>query len=440
MFCDETKIRVIAGKGGEGCASFRREKYVPRGGPDGGDGGHGGSVILQSDENINTLSDLNTKRIYRAENGGNGKGKNMTGKTGEDIIVKVPTGTVIWDSEKTTIIADLNKHNQSYEIVRGGKGGLGNQHFATSTNQAPTFAENGEPGEEKEIVLELKLVADVGLVGMPSVGKSTLISHVSNARPKIAAYEFTTLIPNLGVVDIRKFGGDSKDAFVVADMPGLIEGASQGKGLGHEFLKHISRTAVLIHIIDPLRDKPAETFTKIQNELKIFDKTLAKKPLIIAINKVDAVSEKNLEKIEKSMLKITKKKIFRISAVTGEGLKELIFEALKTLKKSRKKAIEKRKKDKTEKSLETIVLKPHETLISFKVKKHNGRFIVTGERIEQVAKMTNTAKEEGLKRMYDMLSRLGVEKALKREKIKEGDMIEIAGRKFQYLDLHGNKK
>jgi len=435
MFCDETKIRVIAGKGGEGCSSFRREKYIPRGGPDGGDGGNGGNIILKSDENINTLSEINSKKTYRAEDGENGKGKNKKGKTGTDMILKVPMGTIVWDDKKTKILVDLNKHNNEYTIAKGGKGGLGNQHFATSTNQAPTFAENGEPGEEKEITLELRLVADAGLIGMPSVGKSTLISHISNARPKIASYEFTTIIPNLGVVDLKKFGGDPKESFVVADMPGLIEGASQGKGLGHEFLKHIARTSVLVHIIDPLRDNPSQTFKKIQEELKIFDKSLSKKPLIIAINKIDAVTEKDVEKIEKEITKIAKKKIFRISAVSGEGLKDLIFEILKTIKKQRTITIQKRKKEEKKQETYMPILKPHERLVNFTVKKKKGIFVITGERIEQVAKMTNVSTQEGLKRIHNMLSRLGIERVLKKEKIQDGDTVEISGKRFQYLGL-----
>jgi GTP-binding protein len=435
MFCDETKIKVIAGKGGDGCASFRREKYIPKGGPDGGDGGRGGNVILKSNENINTLFEINSKKLYKATSGENGKGSNKTGKTGEDLTLEVPVGTVIWNENKSKIIADLNKNNQEFILAKGGKGGLGNQHFATSINQTPTFAENGEPGQEKEVTLELKLVADVGLVGMPSVGKSTLISHVSNARPKIAAYEFTTLIPNLGVVDMQRFGGSKTNSFVIADMPGLIEGASMGKGLGHKFLKHIARTSVIIHIIDPLRENPAETFEKIQNELKTFDKSLIKKPLIVAINKIDAVTEKDLEKIELTIRpKLPKKsvKIFRISAVTGTGLKELLFESLKIVEKARATRIkESLKKPESE---EIIVLHPHEKLVKFQLKKEKGKFIITGERIEQLVKMTNIKNLEGLQRIYKFMDKMGITRALRREKVKNNDIIEIADKQIQYLE------
>ena len=336
MFCDETQIKLTGGRGGDGCVSFRREKFVAKGGPSGGDGGKGGNMILKANENINTLSDLNTRKQYKAQDGARGRSKNMTGGNAEDMILPVPIGTIIYNPDKTKILADLSTKDQEYLAAKGGKGGLGNQHFATSINKAPKFAESGEPGEETTVQLELKLVADVGLVGLPSVGKSTLISHISNARPKIASYEFTTIIPNLGVVDMVRHGGSLQDSFVVADLPGLIEGASQGKGLGHQFLRHIARNKVLIHIIDPLRPKPIENFKKIQRELELFDKSLIKKPLLVAINKTDAIPEKDIEKIEKKLKeKIPKiKRIHRISAVTGVGLKELLFDTVKGLKKA----------------------------------------------------------------------------------------------------------
>jgi len=457
MFCDETKIKVIAGKGGDGSVNFRREKFVPKGGPDGGDGGKGGNIIILADENINTLSDINSQKHYRAESGENGKKKKMSGKGGKDLILKVPVGTVIWNSEKTMIIIDLNKNGQAFTIAKGGKGGLGNQHFASSVHQSPTFAENGEPGEEKEIILELKMVADLGLIGMPSAGKSTLISHISNARPKIADYEFTTLIPNLGVVDLAHFGGSHSDSFVVADIPGLIEGAHQGKGLGHKFLKHISRTSVLIHMIDPLRGNPADNFIKIQRELELFDKNLVKKPLIVAINKIDAVREQDLKKIEEELKSIFQKKsqnkkskllpqktqpfsskIFRISAVTGAGLKELLFEALKKIKEYKSKTIKKEEKTQKIKSKEIPVLKPHETLVKFKIEKvikHKDHkvYVITGKRIEQLISMTDTNNPEGVQRLYHFFNKMGILRALKREKISFNDIIEIANKKIPYI-------
>ena len=245
MFCDELKIKVVAGKGGDGCVSFRREKFVPKGGPDGGDGGNGGNIIIKVNPHLNTLSNLANKKIYKADQGVRGKRKNMHGKSAQNLILEVPKGTIILNEDKSEMLADLNKEGELLTIAKGGKGGMGNARFVSSTHQIPRFAETGEPGEEKEVILELKLVADVGLIGLPSAGKSTLISVISNARPKIAAYHFTTLVPNLGVVSM---GGNN--SFVVADIPGLIEGASQGKGLGHQFLKHIARTKLLVHIVD----------------------------------------------------------------------------------------------------------------------------------------------------------------------------------------------
>ena len=435
MFCDETKIFVTAGKGGDGCVSFRREKFVSKGGPDGGDGGQGGNIVLRANENINTLSDINSRKHYKADAGGPGRKKNMSGKTGEDLILQIPVGTVIWNIDKSEILMDLNTHNQEYIIAKGGKGGLGNQHFSSSVNQVPTFAENGEPGEEKEILLELKLVADVGLVGLPSVGKSTLISHVSNARPKIAEYEFTTLVPNLGVVDMKKFGGSNEDSFVIADIPGIIEGASHGKGLGLKFLRHIARNSVLIHIVDPLRPgDPVENFKKIQNELKLFDKSLVKKPLIIAINKIDAVQPKEIEKIAKALTEAIKpkpKKIFPISSVAGYGLKELLFEALKATRniKPERKPINK----------ETVILRPHERLVKFKIekiknKKNHRVFVISGKRIEQLLKMTDISNYQGLERVYHFLNKMGILKALRKEKAGISDIIEIAGKNIPYRD------
>ncbi|MFA4890836.1 MAG: GTPase ObgE [Candidatus Gracilibacteria bacterium] len=436
MFCDETKILVIAGHGGDGSVSFRREKYVPKGGPDGGDGGQGGNIILKANENINTLSDINSHKHYKAESGGAGHKKNMSGKTGEDLILQVPVGTVIWNIDKSKIITDLSSHNQEFIITKGGKGGLGNQHFASSVNQAPTFAETGEPGEEKEILLELKLVADVGLVGFPSVGKSTLIAHVSNARPKIAEYEFTTLVPNLGVVDMKRFGGGNSDAFVIADIPGIIEGASHGKGLGLKFLRHIARNSVLIHIVDPLRPNPIENFKIIQHELELSDKSLIKKPLIVAINKIDAVQPKEVEKITKELLENIKpkpKKIFPISSVTGKGLKELLFEALKEIRNTRQSS------PREIKSQETIILTPHKELVKFKIeqvkkKKTHKIFIISGQRIEQVLRMTDLNNPQGVERVYHFLNKMGILKAVKREKAEISDIIEIAGKHIPYRD------
>jgi len=291
QFVDYVKIYVKAGDGGRGCVSFRREKYVPRGGPDGGDGGKGGDVIIKASSDLHTLLDYRYKKIYKAERGEHGKGSNMTGRDGEDLIIKVPVGTVIKNMETNKIIADLDEEGKSIVIAKGGRGGLGNTHFATSTNQAPRYAQPGQKGEELWIILELKLLADVGLIGLPNAGKSTLISVISSAKPKIADYPFTTLTPVLGVV---KYG--DHQSFVVADIPGLIEGAHRGTGLGHQFLRHVERTSMLLHLVDVsdfIDSDPVENFEKIQKELELYNPSLIKKPLAVAGTKIDLAHKAN---------------------------------------------------------------------------------------------------------------------------------------------------
>lgn len=423
MFCDELKIRVIAGKGGDGCVSFRREKYIPMGGPNGGDGGNGGDIILKVNENLNTLSTLVHQKVYKAEKGGNGRSKNMHGKNAAHLIIEVPKGTMVFDGDKSKMMIDLNGKNEEYVLAKGGKGGLGNAHFASSTHQAPRFAETGEPGEEKKIVLELKLVADVGLLGMPSVGKSTLISVISNARPKIAAYHFTTLTPNLGVVNF------AEQSFVVADIPGLIEGASKGKGLGHEFLKHICRTKLLVHIIDATQENPYKNFKTINKELEEFDKELAKKEQIIVINKIEMIDEKTLKTIKKE---IKKKDIFPISALTKEGLKPFLYEILKKLEKIRKK-----EKNAPIPKKEIPVLRPHLDRVKFEIEKiiykeDHKIFRIIGKRIEQLAVMTNIDNPEGLERMYHYFDRMKIKKAVEQNGAQVGDFIKILDKKIPY--------
>ena len=324
MFADRAKIYVRSGKGGDGHVSFRREKYVPNGGPDGGDGGTGGSVIFEVDEGMNTLSDYRHVRKYCAEHGENGGKRNCTGKNGKDIILKVPEGTVVKEAESGKVITDMSGDNKRYVLLTGGKGGNGNQHYATSTMQAPKYAQPGQPAKELDLLLELKVIADVGLVGFPNVGKSTFLSRVSNAQPKIANYHFTTLNPNLGVVDL-----DGAKGFVVADIPGLIEGASEGVGLGHEFLRHVERTKVMIHVVDAAgtegRD-PIEDIHAINKELALYSEDLAKRPQVIAANKMDALygdKEELMERLEKEFGPFGYK-IFPISAVSGEGIRELL--------------------------------------------------------------------------------------------------------------------
>lgn len=321
-FIDEARVYVKAGDGGRGCVSFRREKYVPKGGPDGGNGGRGGDVIFLADNRLASLLDFRYKREYEAERGQHGMGSLCSGKDGEDLVIKVPVGTVIKELETGELLADLTADGQEYVCCKGGRGGKGNAHFATSTHQTPRFAQPGEPGTESHLQLELKLLADVGIIGFPNVGKSTLISHISAAKPKVADYPFTTLIPNLGIVKFGDFGG-----YVVADIPGLIEGAHEGKGLGIKFLRHIERTKIFIHIIDisPFTERePLHDFEIVNNELKSFNPELALRPQVVALNKVDITEAK--ERVPE-LLKFFKDlgiKVFMISAATGEGLKELV--------------------------------------------------------------------------------------------------------------------
>jgi GTPase len=327
MFIDQATIYVKAGNGGNGIISFRREKYIPKGGPDGGNGGKGGDIILRVDTQLTTLMDFRYKRNYTAEHGDHGQGANRTGKSGQDTIIRVPAGTIIKNEETDEIIADLIHENEEIILARGGRGGKGNAEFATSINQAPRKATKGTPGEEHSIQLELKLLADIGLIGFPNAGKSTLISRISAARPKIADYPFTTLIPNLGIVRYGEY-----KSFVVADMPGLIEGAHTGKGLGIEFLRHIERTRVIVCLIESTAEDIKEQYTTLMHELKSFNETMAKKPQIITISKMDIADDESLARLKK--VKFPKRiPVYQISAVTGEGIKELTDEMWKQLSK-----------------------------------------------------------------------------------------------------------
>jgi GTPase len=430
MFCDELQIKVVAGKGGNGCASFRREKFVPKGGPDGGDGGMGGDIIIKVNPNLNTLGHLARKKLYKAKNGEAGKGKKMYGKNAEHFVIEVPKGTIIFNKDKSEQLADLTQIGSQIIMAKGGIGGSGNAHFATSTHQAPRFAETGEPGEKNEIILELKLVADVGLIGLPSAGKSTLISVISNARPKIAAYHFTTLIPNLGVV--------SDHNFVVADIPGLIEGASSGKGLGIQFLKHIKRTKLLVHIIDGSLENPSGNYKTIKKELKEFDKELIKKPEIIVINKIDLLSEEEIQKVTKELKKTTKKtQIFTISAITKEGLKPVLFEIQKILTELKKKEQAELAKTPPE---EIPILRPHLDKVKYEIEKieakkdnkNNKIFHISGKRIEQLIIMTDTRNQEGLERIYYYIEKCGLKNALEKKKAKVGDILRIKAKEIPF--------
>lgn len=437
MFCDELNLKITAGDGGNGALSFRREKFIPRGGPDGGDGGRGGNIIFRANANVNTLNHLSNRKMYKAESGGKGRGNNMTGNDAEDLILDVPEGTIIYTADKKQQLADLSKPDQVIILAKGGKGGMGNLRFTSSTNQAPHFAETGEPGEEKDILLELKLVADVGLIGLPSVGKSTLISVISNARPKIAAYHFTTLIPNLGVVNMRQFGGSDMESFVVADIPGLIEGASEGKGLGHKFLRHVSRTKLLVHIIDGTSENPQKDYKTIIGELKLFDKKLSKLKQIVALNKIDMLDEETLKEKMKEVQKITKTiKVYPLSCMTRVGLKELMFQVLRDLteiqKKEKKVRIAERKKEVT-----IPVLQPHIDKVKFFIENvektaENTIFHVGGKRIEQLISMTDIKNPEGLERIYHYMGRMGLQKAVEKKGATFGDIIIIKGKIIPY--------
>jgi GTP-binding protein len=423
MFIDEVIIELNAGRGGNGCMAFRREKYVEMGGPFGGNGGHGGNIIFEVDEGLNTLIDLRYKKLYKAPQGEHGQGKAMNGKNAEDLIVKVPIGTVITDADTNLIIGDLTKKGDRVVAAYGGRGGRGNMAFATRNNPAPAFCENGEPGEEKKVKVELKLLADVGLVGLPSVGKSTFISKVSAAKPKIAAYHFTTLTPNLGVVKTK----DGR-SFVVADLPGLIEGASLGEGLGDKFLKHIERTRVIAHIIDMSafegRD-PVEDYKIINKELENFNKKIMDKPQIVIANKMDMESSKeNLERFKKEV----NCEVYPISAETGEGLDKVLIKLADMLDKIERQPLYEEEK------FESHVLYKFKKEQPFRIYKEGDTFVVVGEEIEKILKMTWFASDEAFVRFSKKLRKLGIDDKLKEMGIEEGDTVRILDYEFEYRD------
>lgn len=426
MFADRAKIYVRSGKGGDGHVSFRREKYVPNGGPDGGDGGTGGSVIFEVDEGMNTLSDYRHVRKYCAEHGENGGKRNCTGKNGKDIILKVPEGTVIKEAESGKVIADMSGKNKRYVLLTGGKGGNGNQHYATSTMQAPKYAQPGQPAKELDLLLELKVIADVGLVGFPNVGKSTLLSRVSNAQPKIANYHFTTLNPNLGVVDL-----DGAKGFVVADIPGLIEGASEGVGLGHEFLRHVERTKVMIHVVDAAgtegRD-PIEDIHAINKELALYSEDLAKRPQVIAANKMDALytdRDELLERLEKEFGPMGYK-IFPISAVSGEGVRELLYHVRHMLDDINEEPTI------FEQEYDPEILAVGDDPYTVEYDEENEEYVVEGPKIEKMLGYTNLESEKGFVFFQKFLKETGILDELEKLGIQEGDTVRMYGLVFQY--------
>ena len=424
MFTDYAKIIIKSGNGGDGAVTFRREKYVAAGGPDGGDGGKGGDIYFRVDPNVNTLIDFRYTKKFKAQNGENGSGGNKYGKSGEDLYIDVPIGTIIRDSETGKIVADLSKEGQVELVLKGGRGGKGNSHFATATRQVPRFAQAGEDGEEKEVILELKLLADVGLLGFPNVGKSTFLSVVTDAKPKIANYHFTTIEPNLGVVKTEK--GDS---FVIADIPGIIEGASEGIGLGIQFLRHVERTRLLLHVIDVSGVEgrnPVQDFHTINEELKKYSEKLSQRKQIIVANKIDIMQDdtgyKELEKLAKEQ----NIEIFKISGATGQGIKELlnrVSEVLKTLPKEEIVDEEDR-----------VVYTLNDDSNDFTVRKEDGIFIIEGKAINRLMGRINIDDNESMYYFEKSLKQLGIEAELKKQGIKEGDTVKVLNWTFEWYE------
>ena len=427
MFTDYVKIYVTAGKGGNGAISFRHEKYVAAGGPDGGDGGKGGNVYFKVDKDANTLIEFRYKKKFKAQNGENGQGARKYGKSGDDLYIKVPIGTVIKDANTNEVLADLSEPEEEALILKGGRGGLGNSHFATPTRQAPRFAQDGEPGEEKELILELKLLADVGLIGFPNVGKSTFLSVVSSATPKIANYHFTTIDPNLGVVK-SKYG----DSFVIADIPGIIEGASEGAGLGIQFLRHIERTRLLLHFIDVSGSEgrnPVDDYNKINDELKKYSEKLAKRKQIIVASKSDLIQDddKNFNELKKIAEK-NSQPIFKISAVTGDGVEELMNYVSKTLKTLPKENL-------------IEITNEHEKVYklddkeeSYTITKEGKIFVVTGEKVDRILRKVNITDNESLYYLHKKLDEIGLNQELKKRGIKDGDTVKIGNYEMEWED------
>lgn len=423
MFADSAKIFIKSGKGGDGHVSFRRELFVAAGGPDGGDGGKGGDIIFEVDEGLNTLTDFRMKRKYVAGDGEPGGKRRCHGADAKNLIIKVPEGTVIKDFESGKVIADMSGENKREVILRGGKGGFGNMNFATATMQVPKFAKPGQPGKEMFVLLELKVIADVGLVGFPNVGKSTLLSRVSNAKPKIANYHFTTLDPHLGVVDVKGAGG-----FVMADIPGLIEGASEGVGLGHDFLRHIERTKVLVHVVDAASTEgrdPVEDIKTIMNELKGYDESLLDRPQVIAANKIDAIYDEENDNIKRIREAFPDIKVFPISGVSGKGIPELLYELVNILSTI----------DRTptvfEKEFEIDYSSDKNLPFTVEIDE-DGVFVVEGPRIEKMLGYTNLDSEKGFDFFQKFLKTSGVLEKLEEAGIEDGNTVRMYGHEFDY--------
>ena len=431
MFADRARIFIKSGKGGDGHVSFRRELYVPDGGPDGGNGGKGGDIIFEVDKGLNTLGDFRHNSKYIAKSGEEGGKRRCTGRDGEDLVIKVPEGTVIYDDESRKVIADMSNDNLREVILKGGRGGKGNMNYATSTMQAPQYAQPGQDAQELWVRLELKVIADVGLVGFPNVGKSTLLSRVTNARPKIANYHFTTLNPNLGVVDL-----DGGRGFVIADIPGLIEGASEGVGLGHEFLRHIERTKVIIHMVDAAsteRRDPVADIKAINEELRAYNPELLKRPQVIAANKIDAIytddETENPVDVIKKAFEPEGIKVYPISAVTGQGLKELLYYVRELLDSMTDEPVM------FEKELDTDTLFDNPNEAFYVEKDDKGVYVVSGPRIDRMLGYTNLESEKGFNFFQKFLRQTGILKQLKELGVQEGDTVRVGDYlEFDYYD------
>lgn len=423
MYFDEVVIEVSGGKGGDGVIHFRREKYVPRGGPDGGDGGHGGNIVLLVDQHRNTLSDFRHQRIFKASDGSKGKGKNQTGASGEDLVIKVPPGTMAFDEENGSLIGDLVEDGQRLIICNGGRGGRGNTRFKTSTNKAPRLAEKGEPPEEKIIRLELKLIADVGIIGVPNAGKSTLLSVISNAKPKIAPYPFTTLQPNLGVVDL-----EDDIQLVLADIPGLIEGAHRGEGLGHDFLRHIQRTRVLIHLLDGTAEDPFLDLAQINSELALFDPALGEKPQVVVLNKMDLPDVRDKwPELENKLRQKGYQDIYSISAITKEGVKPVLYRAFQLLEETPEYHYS-AELEEGDMPIYTLESDPQE----FVILKTDRGWRVSGKGLERAAAMTYWEHFQSIRRFQKILEVMGVDQALRDAGIRPGDTVMIGDHELEW--------
>lgn len=419
MFIDEAVIQVRSGRGGDGAVHFRREKYVPYGGPDGGDGGKGGDVVLEARATLNTLSNFRHQSRFQAQDGANGAKQNMTGRSGEDLVITVPAGTVIYDATSGELLGDLTADGQRLVVAQGGRGGRGNTRFKSARNQAPRIAEKGEPAQERKLRLELKLIADIGIVGVPNAGKSTLLAAVTHARPKIAPYPFTTLEPNLGVAEL-----DDETVLVLADIPGLIEGAHLGLGLGHDFLRHIQRTRVLVHVLDGLSEDPLSDFNQINAELALFDAELAKKPQVVALNKMDLPEVRQRWPEIAAALKKRGYESFAISAASGENVRPLLFRAYERLQEAPRPAREE----------ELPVYRPEEDPRQFRVAREESGWRVSGRAIERAAAMTYWEHDQSIVRFQRILKTLGIEDALRAAGVKEGDSVFIGDYELEWSD------